>query len=133
MDDNSTDDYGREIESDAERFGQQLGGTKDYLISVAVNMLVITICRASTGCHVSEDSNLENINRYLDQYDNADRYVYFSDREESFGSFKEHSYPLLMETIKTEARKCDAKKFLPTIKKTFEKTLDYLKLGPTGY
>ena len=127
------DGYGREILADEERFNAQLGGTKDYFISVAVNMLIISICKVSQKNHYCEEENIENILRYLDLYDSADRLARLSDRRESYDSFKEHTYPLLLSTIKEEAHKVSTKVWLPIIKKACKKTLHYLSLGEIGY
>lgn len=119
------------ILKDDKRLNAQNGGTKDYIMDTTANLLVMAASQIALGNRRFEKHNLEKIRESLEDYDNADRYVYDESRIGTFNRFKNFTLPFMINSLKGTIKhtKLNPELWNPVLKLFFEKAQDYLSLG----
>lgn len=118
------------ILNDADRLNKQNGGTKDYIIDVCANLLVMAASQKALGTKRFEKHNIENIVEKLNEYDNADRYYDEEIRKGSYNRFKTFTLPFTINSLKNSIKiaHLNPELWTPALKLFFEKAQDYLSL-----
>lgn len=109
---------------------KQDGGTKDYIIDVCANLLVMAASQKALGTKRFEKSNLEKIKSLLDEYDKGDRYYDEEIRKGSYNKFKNKTLPFLIQSLQRSIKIAYLKPelWIPVLQLFFEKAKDYLNL-----